>query len=279
MFPSRLSAYVQAALRGETTTVAQAVPGTRAHTLFRCAARLGELVGAGVLSETTALEALLAAAPICPRGANQFTRHEATRHIENGIAATDATPAPCGSGSPDPSARTALKPHHPRDRGGGSVREVSDHGDPAGFRASADPRDSSPRRCAPHRCGWRAGGPPDGQHTGRGHAAMNSALHPGQTRRLPRSLTRSHPARRARTLVVLRTRTRRAEARSRFTNAQPQEDPMTTYTLVQRCRASRYPVPLGPSICRTCRLHRTRQERQRDDLLGGQCRTCHDPSL
>jgi hypothetical protein len=56
---------------------------------------------------------------------------------------------------------------------------------------------------------------------------------------------------------------------------------MTTPTLIQRCRASRYPVPvpLGPSICRTCRLHRTRQERQCDDLLGGQCRTCHDPSL
>jgi hypothetical protein len=46
---------------------------------------------------------------------------------------------------------------------------------------------------------------------------------------------------------------------------------MTTPTLEQRCRASRYPVPvrLGPSICRTCRLHRTRQERQCDDLLGG----------
>jgi hypothetical protein len=86
MYPHRLGAYVQAALRGETTTVAHAVPGTRAHTLFRCAARLGELVGAGVLGETTAIEALLAAAPICPRGAHPFTGHEATRHIENGIA-------------------------------------------------------------------------------------------------------------------------------------------------------------------------------------------------
>ncbi|MGH3936184.1 MAG: bifunctional DNA primase/polymerase [Pseudonocardiaceae bacterium] len=84
--PHRLSAYVQAALDGEATAVAQAVPGTRAHTLFRAAARLGELIGAGVLDETLAAQALLAVAPICPSGANQFTRREATGHIANGIA-------------------------------------------------------------------------------------------------------------------------------------------------------------------------------------------------
>lgn len=82
----RLDAYVQAALQGETSTVAQAVPGTRAHTLFRSAARLGELIGVGVLDETTALEALMAAAPISPSGADRFTRGEARRHIINGIA-------------------------------------------------------------------------------------------------------------------------------------------------------------------------------------------------
>ncbi|MGH3855523.1 MAG: hypothetical protein ACRDR6_18945 [Pseudonocardiaceae bacterium] len=75
-----------AALAGETTAVAQAVPGTRAHILFRSAARLGELVGAGVLDETLAAHALLAVAPISPSGANQFTRGEATGHITNGIA-------------------------------------------------------------------------------------------------------------------------------------------------------------------------------------------------
>jgi hypothetical protein len=55
---------------------------------------------------------------------------------------------------------------------------------------------------------------------------------------------------------------------------------MPTPTLAQRCRATRYPtrVPLGPPVCRTCHLQRTRQERQCDDLLGGQCRNCHDPS-
>jgi hypothetical protein len=51
--------------------------------------------------------------------------------------------------------------------------------------------------------------------------------------------------------------------------------------LLQRTSATRYParVRLGPLICRTCRLQRTRQERQCDDLLVGQCRDCHDPSL
>jgi hypothetical protein len=56
---------------------------------------------------------------------------------------------------------------------------------------------------------------------------------------------------------------------------------MTTHTLIQRCRATHYPVPvaLGPAMCRTCHLQRTRHERQCDRLLGGQCRTCHEPSL
>jgi hypothetical protein len=89
----RRDAYVQAALRGETATVAQAVPGSRAHTLFRCAARLGELVGAGALDEITAIEALLAAAPIAS-GASQFTRHEAIRHITNGVARGRRNPRP-----------------------------------------------------------------------------------------------------------------------------------------------------------------------------------------
>ncbi|HEY6425136.1 MAG TPA: hypothetical protein VIY28_18225 [Pseudonocardiaceae bacterium] len=92
--PRRLDAYVQAALQGETSTVAQTLPGTRAHTLFRAAARLGELVGAGVLSETLAADALLAAAPICPRGTNRFTHEEAARHIINGIARGRRNPRP-----------------------------------------------------------------------------------------------------------------------------------------------------------------------------------------
>ncbi|MGH3845608.1 MAG: bifunctional DNA primase/polymerase, partial [Pseudonocardiaceae bacterium] len=79
-------AYVAAALAGETTAVTQAAPGTRAHTLFRSAARLGELIGAGVLPETLAVQALLAAAPTSDSGADLFTHREAIGHITNGIA-------------------------------------------------------------------------------------------------------------------------------------------------------------------------------------------------
>ncbi len=82
----RLDAYVAAALAGETTAVAQAAPGTRAHTLFCSAARLGELIGAGVLEETLAVQALLAAAPTSDSGADPFTHREAIGHITNGIA-------------------------------------------------------------------------------------------------------------------------------------------------------------------------------------------------
>lgn len=82
----RLDAYVRAALDGETAAVARAESGTRAHTMFCAAARLGELVGAGVLDETVATETLLASAAVLDRSANRFTRREATGHITNGIA-------------------------------------------------------------------------------------------------------------------------------------------------------------------------------------------------
>lgn len=92
--PRRLDAYVAAVLNGETAAVTQAAPGTRAHTLFRSAARLGELVGAGVLDETVAAEALLAAVAIVDHGTNRFTRREATGHITNGIARGRRNPRP-----------------------------------------------------------------------------------------------------------------------------------------------------------------------------------------
>ncbi|MGH3985534.1 MAG: bifunctional DNA primase/polymerase [Pseudonocardiaceae bacterium] len=90
----RLDAYVAAALDGEITAVAQAGPGTRAHTLFRSAARLGELVGAGVLDETLAAEGLLAAVAVVDQPTNRFTRREATGHITNGIARGRRNPRP-----------------------------------------------------------------------------------------------------------------------------------------------------------------------------------------
>ncbi len=82
----RLDAYVAAALDGETTAVERAAPGTRAHTLFCSAARLGELVGAGVLDETLATQALLAAAAGLDSGPKPVHPGEASGHITNGIA-------------------------------------------------------------------------------------------------------------------------------------------------------------------------------------------------
>ena len=52
-------------VRGETDRVAAARYGTRNHTLFAAAARLGEFVGAGALSPTEATTALLYAGLFC----------------------------------------------------------------------------------------------------------------------------------------------------------------------------------------------------------------------
>lgn len=82
---ARLDAYLRTVLDGETSTVARAAVGTRAHTLFRSAARLGELIGAGVLDQTVATEALLAAAAALDTPEAPFTRREAAGHITNGI--------------------------------------------------------------------------------------------------------------------------------------------------------------------------------------------------
>ena len=82
--PTRLHAYVAAALAGETRAVAQARPGTRNHALFRAAARLGELVGSGALAEDTARGALLEAAA-GHVGIEAFTIGEARRAIGNGL--------------------------------------------------------------------------------------------------------------------------------------------------------------------------------------------------
>jgi hypothetical protein len=83
--PWHQHAYVRAALTGEARTVAQARPGTRNQTLFRAAASLGELLGAGLLDHTTATDTLIAAAR--PHiGVAGFTQAEAHRTIANGLA-------------------------------------------------------------------------------------------------------------------------------------------------------------------------------------------------
>jgi hypothetical protein len=85
MHPGRLDAYVRAALDGETARVASAEPGNRNHTLFTAAANLGQLVGADLLDDSVAGEALLTAASR-HIGVDHFTRREAERTIASGLA-------------------------------------------------------------------------------------------------------------------------------------------------------------------------------------------------
>ena len=82
----RLDAYVGAAVRGEAARVAAAGVGTRNQTLFRAAANLGGLVGAGLLDPGQVTAALLVAARHHV-GVAGFTEHEARRAIGNGLAA------------------------------------------------------------------------------------------------------------------------------------------------------------------------------------------------
>jgi hypothetical protein len=82
--PARVPAYVAAAVAGEAQAVSHARTGTRNHTLFRAAVNLGQLVGAGLLDEATAEEALLAAAARHV-GFEGFTNTEAHRTVSNGL--------------------------------------------------------------------------------------------------------------------------------------------------------------------------------------------------
>jgi hypothetical protein len=81
----RLDAYVAAAVNGETANVTNAQPGVRAITVFKAAAALGELVGAGVLDEQDAINTLLDAASVHD-GVDDWTQREARGHVRNGIA-------------------------------------------------------------------------------------------------------------------------------------------------------------------------------------------------
>ncbi|GAB3289117.1 hypothetical protein GCM10027563_25590 [Parasphingorhabdus pacifica] len=81
----RASAYVIAAIEGETAAVAAATTGLRHDTLLRAAGRLGGLVGGGVLDEHTAETALHVAAQ-AHVGHNGFTESEVTQTIRDGLA-------------------------------------------------------------------------------------------------------------------------------------------------------------------------------------------------
>ena len=78
-------AYVTAAIDAEARAVTQATAGTRNSTLFRAAAALGELVGAGLVTADVVTDVLRRAATIhC--GVDDFTPAEADRAISNGLA-------------------------------------------------------------------------------------------------------------------------------------------------------------------------------------------------
>ncbi|WP_406690338.1 bifunctional DNA primase/polymerase [Saccharopolyspora sp. ID03-671] len=85
------SAYVAAAVDGETLAVATASTGQRHNTLLRAAARLGGLVGGGVLDQHTAETALYGAAR-GHIGQDGFTEREVTRTIQDGLAWGQARP-------------------------------------------------------------------------------------------------------------------------------------------------------------------------------------------
>lgn len=79
--------YVAKALKGEIDTLSKAAPGTRNHTLNRCAFSLGTLVGAGMLEWATAHEALMDTAISIGLG-----EWEAERTIESGLRAGENNP-------------------------------------------------------------------------------------------------------------------------------------------------------------------------------------------
>jgi hypothetical protein len=84
--PLRAAPYVQAAVEGETTRVATATVGTRHHTLVSAASKLGSLIGAGVLHENDARQALESAADWPASGPDAYPREQIERDISDGLA-------------------------------------------------------------------------------------------------------------------------------------------------------------------------------------------------
>ena len=93
----RLQHYVWAAVKGEHDAVAAAPEGARNTTLHRSAVKLGSLVGAGMLSEADALDALLAGAQAAT---DPLPRHEASRTARSGLRYGVANPRQLDRGEP-----------------------------------------------------------------------------------------------------------------------------------------------------------------------------------
>lgn len=78
----RLKRYVWSAVRRETDRVAQAPEGTRNDTVYVAAVNLGSLVGAGMLAEADARDALLVGVRMAE---NPLPSFEAERAIDSGL--------------------------------------------------------------------------------------------------------------------------------------------------------------------------------------------------
>ena len=78
------TAFVAAALAGETAAVASAQPGQRNHTLFCASVALGQLVGGGLVDEQTVRDLLLAACMDHVRD-GAFTAGQADATITSGL--------------------------------------------------------------------------------------------------------------------------------------------------------------------------------------------------
>jgi hypothetical protein len=81
----RSAGYVAAAVAGEIAHVQAARSGARNQTLFCAALALGQLVGAGLVDETTVRDVLLAAC-VDHVGVDGFTAAEANTTIASGLA-------------------------------------------------------------------------------------------------------------------------------------------------------------------------------------------------
>lgn len=92
----RLPAYVASAINGEVAKVTTAKPGRRNHVLFCAAVALGQLIAGGVLSETTAKDALIGAAAthvgIPGNDGKVFDLAETEKAIESGFRAGSREP-------------------------------------------------------------------------------------------------------------------------------------------------------------------------------------------
>ncbi len=89
--PGRVAAYVRAAVAAECAAAAAAVTGSRHQALLRAARKLGELVGAEVLDERAASEALRAAVGH-HIGVDGCTQREVATTIRDGLAYGRARP-------------------------------------------------------------------------------------------------------------------------------------------------------------------------------------------